>query len=160
MKIWEIRADVENYEWLYISRDVQEIPDTQEIICFFGKSRIKHWKPIIVERMDENTSPELGNCANYSSNCAIDRKAIDVLQDLLEGNVELLPLIFDEKDYYVINVTNVVDCVDFEKSRYEKYTDDADSRIMDFDQYVFKEEVAKERTVFQPLVSGGHRNFV
>jgi hypothetical protein len=53
----------------------------------------------------------------------------------LEGRGELLPLECKEGDYFILNVTNVVDALDEEKSKIVRFPDG--KKIMDIKDFVF-----------------------
>ena len=54
------------------------------------------------------------------------------------GNAEILPLDCEDGDFFAINVVNVLDCIDYEKSKYKTFRDG--KRIMRFIKYAFCEE--------------------
>ncbi len=62
-------------------------------------------------------------------------RAAEVLQPILEGNGELLPLDCEEGDYFIFNVTRVVDALDESDSDLVKFPDG--KRIMEVKRFVF-----------------------
>lgn len=62
-------------------------------------------------------------------------KAAIVLNDLLAGNAETLPLECADGIFYAVNVTTVLDCIDYQRSRYKTFRDG--KRIMRFTEYAF-----------------------
>lgn len=57
------------------------------------------------------------------------------MKDLLTGNAEILALDCEDRAFFAINVTNVLDCIDYTKSEFETFRDGR--RIMRFISYAF-----------------------
>lgn len=70
-----------------------------------------------------------------------------MLRDLLINNAEILPLDYEEGDFYAINVVNVMDCIDYEKLKYKTFRDG--KRIMRFTKYVFDEGKIEGANLFK-----------
>ena len=66
----------------------------------------------------------------------LSEKAVELLRPLMDETVEVLELDFEEK-YYAINVTTVLDVIDYEKSKYKTFK--SSGRIMRFEKYVFRD---------------------
>ena len=77
------------------------------------------------------------------------RRAWECLEPLISKNVEILPLDFNEKEYFGINVITVLDAIDYEKSIYKTYRDG--KRIMAFEKYVFLPTVIEDVSMFKIL---------
>lgn len=160
MKIWMLDCDVDKYENLMWEEGL----DINEVNSFDGREKAKEWNPIKVKRMYDR---EFSNTPGFSSHIPVfDADAKNVLQDLLEGDAEVLPLDCDAGDFFVINVTRVLDCVDYEKSSYKTFRDG--KRIMRFINYVFKSDRVASHHIFKipdeslrrPFVSDEFRNRV
>lgn len=116
MKIWILDCDVDHYENLFWKKDVDYIQS------FNGTEKKNDWKPVRVQRMYRNR--KFSNTPGLSPHLPVfDKKAVSILDDLLKGNAEILPLECKEGDFYLINVTNVIDCIDYEKSVYKTFND-------------------------------------
>lgn len=160
MKIWILDCDVDNYENLEWEGKL----DLGLVQSFNGSQKVKDWKPINVKRMYDR---EFSNTPGLASHIPVlDDKAIAILQDLLKGNAEILPLNCKEGDFFAINVTNILDCVDYKKSEYKTFRDG--KRIMRFIKYVFKPQELISQHLFKipdevlkrPFVSDEFRNRV
>ncbi len=83
----------------------------------------------------------------------LNNKAKEIFGNDLLNSVELLPISYSEP-HYLINVINVIDALDMEKSEFKRYDD---GRIMFCTKYVFKEEVIGNNIVFKiPQFSSAH----
>ena len=142
MKIWILESDVNNYEGF---REVIDLR-VDEWCSFDGRSKAEGWKPMLVE--EEEGTQEMGNTPGFFMPI-FDKKAVDISKDFLQDKAEILPLEFEGKidEYYLINVTEVLDCIDYEKSIYERYSEGG--RIMCFDNYAFIEEKVKGKHIFK-----------
>lgn len=53
---------------------------------------------------------------------------------------------YEEGEYYLVNVKDVIDCIDYEKL---EYTTIPTGEIFWFDKYAFKEETIKDKNIFK-----------
>ena len=151
MKIWILDCDVDTYENL-----TWETLDINFIQSFDGMEKKKDWNPMQVKRVYDR---ELSNTLGLSPHIPVfDEKAISVLNDLLIGNAEILPLDCKDGVFYAINVINVIDCIDYERSKYKTFRDG--KRIMRFITYVFNEEKIKGTNLFKIIDEPLKRPFV
>lgn len=141
MVVWQLNFDVDNYTMLVTKEE-----EACDLLRFDGTSEIETWKPIEVEKADR---AKLSNatCLYSSAIPVFDEKVLDIVKDLIKDSVEILPLDFDGKKLYAINVIKILNCLDYEKSEYIKF-DDSD-RIMVIEKYVFKEECVKGHHIFK-----------
>ena len=140
MKIWMLDCDVDKYENLCLDSLVLD-----EVKSFDGREKINDWKPVKVKRMYDR---QFSNTPGFLPHIPVfDKKAIYILGDLLKGNAEILPLDCENGDFYVINVTKVLDCVDYEESSYKTFSDG--KRIMRFTKYVFDSGKVAEHHLFK-----------
>lgn len=134
MKIYKLDTDVNNFEWL------QPIPPLtyDEMHAFNGNSLKKKWKPIKVKKMEpDRDQPKIRPLGDHPEFVitAISKKAKEVLDDLICDEVEFLGLDCDEGRYYAVNITNVLNAIDRNKSEYKTFRDG--KRIMYFIKYSF-----------------------
>lgn len=69
------------------------------------------------------------------------------MKDYLAGNAEILPIFCEDKEFFAINVTTVLDCIDYESSEYETFK--SSGRIMCFIKYSFIEDEIKNVHIFK-----------
>lgn len=140
MKIWHLQSDVNNYDNL--------IPIKKEDwdkLLFVGKSLSDNWTPvpvIINEEIKPSDSPGLDTSAPIFS-----EKAVEILKDLMDGSVEILPLRSRNGKYFAINVLDVVDCVDYSNSKFRTFKNS--NKIMFFEKYSFIPECIKGKNIFK-----------
>lgn len=144
MKVWRLRANVNNYDSLIFTNDMDS--DKFFEYGFSGKEIGHLWVPLevkIYEYKQESDCPSLPGVPVFNS------KAVDIVSKFLEGNVELLPLKFidDNDKYYLVNVVNIKDCIDY-KDAVVKYFPNT-TKVMKFMKYAFIEEKVKDSHIFK-----------
>ena len=129
MKIWQLCFDVNNYA------NLQAIPPltADEIQSFNGSKKLADWSPRRVEPIE--TDLELGDAPGFTIP-VFGQKACDVLVPLMEHDVELLPLACSKGTFFGVNVTNLLDVIDYESSVFRRFSDG--KRIMAFQKYSFR----------------------
>lgn len=131
MKIWQLYFEVDDYDNLIPEREFT----AEEIQSFDGRKRKDTWKPLPVKRMEPEKELELSDAPGFSIP-VFSKKALDILRPVIRNSIEELELKFPEADYYGINVTKVLNVIDYSKSKYRMYSDG--KRIMAFQKYAFK----------------------
>ena len=53
----------------------------------------------------------------YSHIPLFSGNAVNILKKYIDYNAEILPTKFNEGDFYIINVTNVLDCINWSDSK-------------------------------------------
>jgi hypothetical protein len=105
-----------------------------------GRPQLPTWSPIRMKivrvdegrRLRETDSPWLGGHA-----LILRRRAVEAILPLLHGNGEVLPLACAD-ELYVFNPTNLIDCLDDEKSDLVRFKDG--NAIMRISKHVFRRE--------------------
>lgn len=145
MKIWILDCDVNYFENLAWGKDENDI-DLNFIKSFDGTPKEKEWKPLEFKCMYHNR--KFANTLGLSAHIPVfDKNAVNELRDYLEGNAEILPISCEGKKFYIINVTNVMDCIDYEASEYKTFRDGV--RIMRFTKYAFLRDKIENVHIFK-----------
>ncbi|EJO5347965.1 MULTISPECIES: imm11 family protein [Clostridium] len=162
MKVWELMSQANDYDnfTLCNESDWDKFMEYQ----FDGRSIKDTWIPFCVEEIETRRKGDKPSL--FGTIPVFSRKAIEVLKKYLDNNAEVLPLSYDKGDYFVINVTNVKDCVDYEKAEVVRFKNS--DKIMMFDKYAFKPESIKNEHIFKiseyskvsVLVSNEFKNLV
>ncbi len=137
----------EGYEWVVPKNDA----DFEVFRGFDGTRRRRGWTPILVKliRLDdqgkiraESDFPWLGEHAPVMT-----RRASELLQDVLAGDGELLPLACDDADLRVLNVLRVIDALDVARSDVVRFP--STGRIMTVKAHVFRPNGLRGVKVFK-----------
>ena len=141
MKVWILDCDVDAYENIAWENEI----DIYFIQSFDGTEKKKDWIPVPVKRMYMRAFSDTPGLSPHIP--VFSKKAADVLNDLLAGNAETLPLDCADGIFYAVNVTTVLDCIDYQRSRYKKFRDG--KRIMRFMEYAFDAKKIKGVHIFK-----------
>lgn len=144
MKIWKLETDANNYDYFTIPND-EERKKVLFDYCFDGRHIADRWKPIKVEVIEESKrsdTPTFGG-----GRPVLSENAVLILGDLIKGVTEILPLDYSKEKYYVINVVDVVDCIDYEKTKCKMFENS--NRVMRFIEYAFKANAVKGKHIFK-----------
>lgn len=91
-----------------------------------GDSKLDNWSnPELVWLQDDFSQPtdKDGDFLKMSGAVVLSQKAKQVLGNKLKDYVEFLPVTVDGETRYILNVVNVIDVLDREKSIYKIYSD-------------------------------------
>lgn len=153
MKIWQLRFELEMFDSLVPVKSLS----VEEIQSFDGRSHLKDWKPIKLERMEPEKKLKLSDAPGFGM-IIFSKKAIECLKPLINNYVEVLPLECSEGEYTLINIITVLKAIDYEKSVYDTFSDG--KRIMSFDKYSFLPQVVSGIPIFKITDEKIGRGFV
>ena len=151
MKIWKLEYDVNNYEAFIPEAGLFAIDD------FDGTSQKEGWQPMKMVPADPKEHLPFGDAA-YLTTPMYSRRALEVLLPLMGDSVEILPMLCDEGDYSAVNVIDVIDAIDYEKSKFERFK--CSGRIMCFDKYAFVPEKVAGKHIFKIVDHPKSNSFV
>lgn len=78
-------------------------------------------------------------------------RAMEAYKDLLAGKVKFLPIVPAKAGgirYFIVQVINLIDCLDYEKSVIDYYPHDP-SRMAGVDLFAFKPEMVADQIIFK-----------
>lgn len=111
---------------------------------FDGRSHLKGWTELhfeLVDPKDERPIPEI--ITGYIP--IISQRVYEKLKNHTFEGIEFLPCTLGKNNnkYYVMNVTNIISCIDYENSKYKSFP--STGRIM------FFEHIALEKIIEDPV---------
>lgn len=130
MKVWKLKFELDEYENLIPDKEFT----VEDIHSFDGKKQLQNWIPIKVKRMEPEKNLILSDAPGFLFP-VFSKRALDCLYSLIKSNIEILPLRFEENEYFGINVITVLDAIDYQNSDYKTFRDG--KRIMAFKKYAF-----------------------
>ncbi|EAZ92074.1 imm11 family protein [Crocosphaera chwakensis] len=148
MKIWDIDNDVKNFVGVnFVSDDGGELQFCPDWPYFEGQRLGEDWSfPYRVKLLEDKP---VGDFIGLDSGLLFcDSYALIKLKPYIIKEVEIIPTNVDGLDLNILNITNLIDCLDKEKSVIE-YFDEIEQGIMDVEKYVFKEELLENVTHFK-----------
>lgn len=132
MKIWQMNFEVDAYDNLIPVRDLT----LEEKQTFDGRMHKNTWKPLKIKRMEPKKKLPLADVSGFFFIPAFNQRAVNALLPLIANSVELLELDFSKKQYFGINVINVLDVIDHVNSKFTMFSDQ--KRILTFEKYAFR----------------------
>jgi hypothetical protein len=114
---------------------------------------IEQWVPWKIQRAyttPGNLDKPLGDRAGIDFDLdpmVLSRRALDVLLPHIGSLGQVLPLAFDECEYNLFNITNVVDALD--EPACDVWRFPSSGRIGDIERYVFRPEVIRDQWLFK-----------
>ena len=93
---------------------------TPFVRSFDGQSHIADWKVLEVIAVEPENQGDLSSL--WRDNIPVfSAHALSILAPLIEGQAEILPLEADTGEFFAINCTVVLDCIDFNQSEVVYY---------------------------------------
>ena len=124
---------------------------------FDGRNHSKSWLPLRVRKESSDKEKPLSD-APYFFVPVFSKKALECLYAIMADDVEVLPLEYDDGEYYAINVVSVIDVIDYEKSDFIKFNNS--DKIMLFKSYAFCKDKIKDQNIFKIIDEPRRRAFV
>ncbi|MNW39972.1 hypothetical protein D3C74_170740 [compost metagenome] len=85
-----------------------------------GSSKKSIWKPMKVETLYKKTYKDF---PNFGKDPVVSAKVRQIIEPYVKDQVEFLPISHAELDLYLINVLNIIDCVDWKRSDVHQMSD-------------------------------------
>jgi hypothetical protein len=132
MSYWRFRTDA-NYQNLLVEKDFDFWRQFDE------HKFVNNWEPFEVQINVEGEEI----VGDFPSPLIVwtpvfGQKALQILYPLIQKDVEVLPLICRTEQLYLINVTTIIDCLDYTCSEFERFES---GRIMQVIHYCFKKDI-------------------
>ena len=143
MKVYRFIADSDEFSAIFPANS--RVGKKFEAL-YDAKPLAEKWKPLeVVLDGVEGRLPDLA-CIDASFP-AFSERAWKATESLIGSFVEALPIIHPSgESYFAVNVLNVVDALDAEKSKLKKYTS---GKIMEIEKHVFRPEVITSSPIFR-----------
>lgn len=154
MKIYKLQGDLDHIATLNSVNDLEEDP------TILDGTEKQGWIKIDV-RIDDGSRKKNLKFKDYSSIAepVFSKKAVEALIEITDEGVQFLPIhcVDTNEDYYIVNVTKIVDCIDYSKSEMVYYSS---GRIMYFKKYCFIPEKVKDLKIFKLIDEPARKPFV
>jgi hypothetical protein len=137
MKIYEIECAVTNYAWGHTADESEILPR------FNGKSLQEKW---IIPKINF-TKKKLADFLMFDTGAyLVNERTGDILLKHMKNEIELLPVEAGKFKYCLMNVINVVPCLDEKNSFIKRFND---GRIKEIEKYVFDTTKLKDVFLFK-----------
>ncbi len=116
MKLWELRIE-EGFDVLYTNSDnIKQIMGS-----FTGKPKAYSWEAVELITVEEGLYGDIISYSKSPEKPVFTSKATGILEDLIKDSVEILPVRHQKYDCFVINIVDVVDCLDYQASKFSRW---------------------------------------
>ncbi|WP_339166461.1 DUF1629 domain-containing protein [Paenibacillus sp. FSL R5-0341] len=165
MKIWKVTADNSSMGVTSYSKDQNLEKTTLKTtdVDFTGESMKHRWESGLLLTRRKGRTKDIVHFDGLTP--CFGQKTKKIIEPLIDGLVEFLPVQNNDTDLYLVNVINVIDALDLEKSDYSTF----EGRLMHINEYVFKPEIDySQHPIFKvtqrpgsfPVVTDDFRNLI
>jgi hypothetical protein len=129
MKIWELDSDRNGYETLVMANRDEDYP--LYIKGQFNGKPVDNWGNI---KFITHVKGKPSDIPDFSSGKPVlSRKAVDAVKDLLEGHAQILPIVHEHHELYIINVHRVIDAIDYDHAGIDRFDNGIFRNIIKYD---------------------------
>jgi hypothetical protein len=116
------------------------------------------WKPLKMQ-IHRNKRRKICDNPNFVSGFPVlSEKAVDVVRDFLADKADILPLDCGDEKYFLINIYNKIDCIDYDKTQYTEFES---GRVREFQKFAFIHDKLTNESIFKiPEIIGKSMVFV
>lgn len=139
MNVYRLQAEREGFRWLTLAQE----PDQGLLSVLQGLPAAGHWSTPSVATLEldfEGRARPLPDFPVFTTSAALSQRAVDALLDLLIENGEILPLACDEGDFFVFNLTRVLDALDEPASELRRFGRGGRGRVKQIVRHAFVPE--------------------
>lgn len=147
MKIWSLEEEVDVYEHITLE-DGSDEKWIEFGAMFNWKSLKDKWSPLSVRLIEHGGKLKKGDIPYLSPGKPVfTKKAVQILEDLIEESAEILPIQYGLQELYLINVINHIDAINYEMADI-KFMPDG-KRILRVKKHSFSIEKVREQHIFK-----------
>ena len=81
------------------------------------------------------------------SSFILNERSYKILYPYIKNEVQIFKIKSENDNLYVVNITNIIDCLDYDKSKIKRFP--SSGRVMRVIKYAFKIEKLKNATIFK-----------
>lgn len=139
MNVWEVYNSIDN-GYYFLDIDEKEYFDIFQFNIFDGKELLEQWVPVHAElkRKAINGKTLLPTDMPYLGRgyFAVKDSFLSKLDKICEGSYEKLQLISNDGDFTLVNIINMINCLDLKNMNYKVYKGNK-TRIQKIDKFIF-----------------------
>jgi hypothetical protein len=117
-----------------------------------GEAHSGHWKPIEVQRLQKPRKRKAEGLCDFTAVAAkesvpvLSTRAKQVVAPMLGDKAQWLPLTFDEQEYWLLNLLNIVDALDEAQSILCRLPD---GKVIGIDGYALRPDLIVQEWMFK-----------
>ena len=144
MKVWKLEADEKEFAINFLNED-----DIDKVCQGVGEEK-QNWEPVdFVTDSNRRCNSDFPHIMNGLF--AVQAKAKSIIEPYIGDKVQFLPINFHDKDavkeMFIMNVTNIIDCLDEENTQYDIWFDGTRGIITK--EHFFADKLSEDDLLFK-----------
>lgn len=149
MKVWKLDADMHGYEsFKLIEQDKVFLRNFKRDMLDGEKEKGKY-DNLEIEIVDSGKISDLPQFWNFTGSLIFSERAKRCLENYLEDCVEFILLKYNQVNYYLVKVIQIVDAIDYDNATFRKLDT---GLVVGMDKYSFKEKEVNNVNMFKVLL--------
>lgn len=155
MKIWKLDSDMNEYESFKLKNEDKEFLRSFKKEMSNGEPKKGKFDNLELEVIDVGKLSDLPQFWNYAGALLFSERAKKSLEAYLEESVEFILMKYNNLNYYLVNVTKIIDGIDYDSAKLRKLDT---GLVVGLDKYAFKENEIEKLNMFKVLLNGKIHN--
>lgn len=110
------------------------------------QKNVDEWRPLKVHLV-RNKRRKICDFPSFVSGIpSFNEKALNTVKDLLTNKADILPLDCGDEKYFLINIYNKIDCIDYDKAQCTRFEW---GHVSEFQKYAFIQEKLVDEHIFK-----------
>jgi hypothetical protein len=163
MKLWKYTPDSDHFQTLALIdqsrgsslvgdenyRYGKPLPEPLPTISVAYETDLKELSPSQRRLARQGKLPKGDFPSLYGTEVIFSQRALEVLEPLVQGSVQIIPLHCEEDQLYLIHITTVVDCLDRKRSEIKWLSGHEGEIVFQIRRNVFHGEGLIEKAIFK-----------
>lgn len=108
----------------------------------------RNFEKIYLSKYKDEIDKPIGDVFSVEvSSFILNERSYKILYPYIKNEVQIFKIKSENDNLYVVNITNIIDCLDYDKSKIKRFP--SSGRVMRVIKYVFKIEKLKNATIFK-----------
>ncbi|GGG62472.1 imm11 family protein [Paenibacillus radicis (ex Gao et al. 2016)] len=138
MKVWELESDHRSFSFNLTNFD----EDMEQVDSLLEGVYVPEWSPLRMEVVRKGRKSDLP--IFFPGLLVFSKKSVDILDNYINKYVQYLSI--DNNDHVLVNITNIADCVNYDRSTSFK---DRHGEFAGFDKLYFMEDKLEDQYIFK-----------
>ena len=154
MKIWKVKVDFgpnEDFEDIQLADTSDKfIDEFDEAVCC-GKRTNGKFDNVEVNILGGNLKTDHPKLWNAHQTMVLSKRGLNALKDILKDSVEIIPLQCKGREYFVVNILNIIDALNYNNAELKRLST---GLVVGLTKYSFLKEKIQDKNVFKILLNG------
>lgn len=149
MKIWKVKVDFgpnEDFEDIQLADTSNKFTDEFKESVYCGKRTNGKFDNVEVNILGGNLKTDHPKLWNAYQTMVLSKRGLNALKDILKDSVEIIPLQCKGREYFVVNILNIINALNYNKSEFEVFPS---GLVVDVTKYSFLKEKLEGVNIFK-----------